>query len=306
MRYALYADRRRMEWDRLLATWQTADAIDLYESAWTFDHLHLYPEHLAPVRERRSFRGAIRARVRNRRLTAEFEGVGPCLEGWVSLTALLQATVRLRGGCLVTGMLYRHPAVVAKMAATLDVISGGRLELGLGAGWSVQESEAYGLHLGTAAERADRLDEGVACIVGLLSNPTTTFRGSQFHLVDARCEPKPIQRPHPPICIGGTGERRTIPAVARWAQLWHAGFDVSVLARKREVLARCCAAIGREVEDITICMVVYWDGQSIDYLVDAVGHLEQAGAGLVMLSLDENDPRLVEVAASALSQLTVP
>src|SRR5439155_23426526 len=102
------------------------------------------------------------------------DSTGPCMEGWVTLTALAQATRRVRVGCMVTGMVYRHPAILANMAATLDIVSDGRLELGLGAAWNQEEGDAYGLDLGSIRERMDRFAEGVEVIVGLLSDTTTT------------------------------------------------------------------------------------------------------------------------------------
>ena len=165
----------------MLAVWQAADDIDVFESGWTFDHF--YPIFSDPT--------------------------GPCLEGWVTLTALAQATTRLRVGVLVTGIHYRHPAMLANMASTLDIVSGGRLELGIGAGWNEEESGAYGIALGTVKERFDRFEEACEVLTGLLSQETTSFDGSFYRLTEARNEPKGPQRPHPPICIGGNGEKRT-------------------------------------------------------------------------------------------------
>ena len=119
----------------------------MFESGWIFDHFY-------PIFS---------------------DSTGPCLEGWMTLTALAQATRRLRLGTLVTGIHYRHPAVLANMAAALDIISGGRLELGVGAGWNEEESGAYGIPLGSPSERSDRFEEACEVLVGLLSNETTTF-----------------------------------------------------------------------------------------------------------------------------------
>src|SRR5262245_12899131 len=178
----------------MLAVWQAADDIDVYESGWTFDHFY-------PIFS---------------------DSSGPCLEGWTTLIALAQATRRLRLGTLVTGVHYRHPAVLANMAATLDIISGGRLELGIGAGWNAQESTAYGIALGTARQRSDRLEEACQVLIGLLSpGGSVTFDGRYYRLTDARCDPKPVQRPHPPLCVGGSGERRTLLTAARYAQHWN-------------------------------------------------------------------------------------
>src|SRR3954454_8586296 len=207
----------------MLAVWKAADAIDVFESGWTFDHFE-------PIFSDRS---------------------GPCLEGWLTLTALAQATTRLRVGVLVTGIHYRHPAVLANMAASLDIVSNGRLELGLGAGWNEEESGAYGIELGSLTERFDRFDEALECIVGLLTQETTSFEGTYFTLTDARNEPKPVQQPHPPIVIGGSGPKRTLRAAARWAQHWnHPGASVEQWKAACETLASHCADIGRDSAEI--------------------------------------------------------
>jgi F420-dependent oxidoreductase-like protein len=209
----------------MLDVWRAADDIDVFESGWTFDHFY-------PIFS---------------------DSTGPCLEGWVTLTALAQATTRLRVGVLVTGMVYRHPTVLANMAATLDIISGGRLDLGLGAGWNEEECGAYGIELGSLKERFDRFDEGLEVIVDLLTNETSTFEGRYYTLRDARCEPKAVQKPHPPICIGGTGEKRTLKSAARWAQHWnYPGGSQDDFAHKLDVLRAHCADIGRDPSEITI------------------------------------------------------
>src|SRR5438046_8333730 len=190
MRFAIKTPPQHTTFKDMLAVWQAADEMPIFESGWTFDHFYpIFSDH-----------------------------TGPCLEGWVTTTALAQATKRLRVGVLVTGNVYRHPAVLANMAASLDVISDGRLELGLGAGWNQQECDAYGIELPPLRERFDRFDEGVQAIIGLLSQPTTTLHGRYVRLTDARCEPKPVPRPHPPITIGGKGPARTLRPVAPWAQ----------------------------------------------------------------------------------------
>jgi len=178
-------------WNAFLDVWRAADEIEVFESAWTMDHF--YP------------------------LTPPLDGTH--LESWTMLAALAQATKRLRLGCMVNGMHYRHPAVTANAAATVDHISGGRFALGVGAGWFEPESKAYGIPLGTLKERHDRFDEGVEIIVSLLSNEHTTFGGRYYTLTDARCEPKPLQRPLP-IVIGGKGPKRTLRTVARFAHHW--------------------------------------------------------------------------------------
>ena len=187
MRFAFKTAPQHTTWADMLEVWRAADDIELFESGWTFDHFY-------PIFS---------------------DSSGPCLEGWITLTALAQATRRLRLGTLVTGIHYRHPAVLANMAATLDIVSGGRLELGVGAGWNEEESGAYGIELGTPRERSDRFEEACEVLAGLLSPPEQfSFQGSYFELTDAMCNPKPVQQPHPPICIGGSGEKRTLRTAA--------------------------------------------------------------------------------------------
>ena len=123
---------------------------------------------------------------------------------------------------MVNGMHFRHPSLTAKMAVTLDLISGGRFFLGLGAGWFEEEAEAHGIELGSMEERFDRFEEGLEVIVSLLTNEETNFSGNYYQLKGALSEPKATQEPHPPIVIGGTGRKRTLLAVARWAQMWDA------------------------------------------------------------------------------------
>jgi alkanesulfonate monooxygenase SsuD/methylene tetrahydromethanopterin reductase-like flavin-dependent oxidoreductase (luciferase family) len=178
VRFAIKTSPQQTTWDALLAVWRAADDIEVFESAWTSDHF--YAIHDA-------------------------DPAGPRPEGWITLTALAQATRRLRLGTLVSGVHHRHPAVLANMAATLDIVSGGGLELGVGTGWHEPESKGYGIELGTPGQRSDRFEEACEVLVGLLSARTTTFAGRYYQLTDARCEPKPVQRPHPPICVGGNG-----------------------------------------------------------------------------------------------------
>src|SRR4249919_1026390 len=186
MRFAIKTRPEHTPWAQILDVWQAADEISLFESAWNWDHF--YP------------------------LTGDL--AGPNLEAWTMLAALGQATGRIRIGCQVTGMIYRHPAVLANMAATVDIISGGRLELGLGAGWNQEESDAYGIDLPPLKERFDRFDEALEVITSLLTKTESTFDGQHYQLAAARCEPKPVQQPHPPICIGGSGPNRTLRSVA--------------------------------------------------------------------------------------------
>jgi F420-dependent oxidoreductase-like protein len=170
---------------------------------------------------------------------------GAMLEGWTALAALAGHTRRLRLGTLVLGNTYRHPAVVANMAATMDHVSGGRFVLGLGAGGQVNEHAAYGIGLESAGSRLDRLEEACAVIQALLSRPRTTLDGRYYVLRDAPCDPKPVQR-RLPILIGGGGERRTLRIAARYADEWHAWGTPEQFAQKSRVLDQHCTDIGRD------------------------------------------------------------
>lgn len=275
MRFAFKTSPQETTWPDMLAVWQAADGIDVFESGWTFDHFY-------PIFS---------------------DSAGPCLEGWTTLTALAQATTRLRVGVLVTGIHYRHPAVLANMAAALDIISGGRLELGVGAGWNEEESNAYGIELGSVKERLDRFEEACQVLIGLLSQETTTFHGRYYRLTEARNEPKGPQRPHPPICIGGNGEKRTLRITARYAQHWnYLGGPPEEFARKRDVLAAHCAELGRDPNEITLSAHVRL-GTDLDYarVVDEAAALGAEGLDLAIAYLPPpHTPAVLEPLAEAI------
>jgi F420-dependent oxidoreductase-like protein len=266
MRFAFKTANQYSTWSEILAVWKEADAIELFESGWLFDHF--YP---------------ISSPQRPPDLT------GSCLEGWTMLAALAQATSRLRLGLLVTGVHYRHPAVLANMAATTDIISGGRLELGVGSGWNEQESGAYGIELGTMRERLDRFDEACDIIVSMLSQEVTDYDGAYYQLTGARCEPRPVQTPHPPIVIGGVGEKRILPAVARHAQQWDASAAVVTgdFPRKLELVQEQCRQIGRDPGDITTSSHVWFDPaeHEIGHVVDETHRLGELGVDLAIIYL---------------------
>ncbi len=179
------------------------------------------------------------------------EREGPMLESWSTLSALAALVPRMRVGTIVLGNTYRHPAVVAKMAAQVDIISGGRLLLGLGAGWQQNEHEAYGIPFHTMRERLERLDEACQVLKSLWTERRSTFKGRYYQLSDAPLDPKPVQRPHPELMVGGGGERVTLRIVAKHADHWNVWGGPSVLARKGAILDEHCAAVGREPKRIT-------------------------------------------------------
>jgi alkanesulfonate monooxygenase SsuD/methylene tetrahydromethanopterin reductase-like flavin-dependent oxidoreductase (luciferase family) len=207
---------------------------------------------------------------------------------------------------MVTGMHFRHPAITARMSVSLDLISGGRSYLGLGAGWFEGEAEAHGIELGSIKERLDRFEEGLEVIVSLLTQEVTDFDGAHYKLNGARCEPKPIQRPHPPIAIGGTGRRRTLRSVARWAQLWDSLRTPPGEWRElKEVLAEHCEALGRDPHEITCSAHITWskDDDPGDLADQAAARFAE-GVDLIVFSMaSPYHAAMVEPLASALSAL---
>jgi F420-dependent oxidoreductase-like protein len=174
---------------------------------------------------------------------------GPTHESWTVLAGLAALVPRLRLGHMVSGNTYRHPAVVAKMAASIDLISGGRFILGLGAAWQENEHQAYGIPFGTTGERLRRLEEACQVVTGLLRQERTTFRGKYYQVEDAPLSPRPVQ-PRLPLMIGGGGEQVTLRIVARHADEWNVWGTPEVLAQKQAILDRHCAAVGRDPQAI--------------------------------------------------------
>ena len=275
MRYAISTSPQRCTWDWLVEVWRKADEIELFESGWTFDHF--YPLF--------------------------GDSTEDCLEGWISLTALLQETKRIRGGVLVTGMLYRHPAVLANMASTLDITSNGRLELGIGAGWNEEECEAYGIELGSMEERFDRFEEGMEVVTQLLKQDRSTFKGNWYSLQDAMNNPKGTQNPLP-ICIGGGGLRRTIPAVAKYAHHWNYGTQTMSLEdfkMRHNVFLKACEKEGRDPDDILISTMLRYDGDA-QATIQQAREYEEAGVKLGIVSIPKDkSPEIVEEIAEILA-----
>jgi F420-dependent oxidoreductase-like protein len=274
MRFAFSTSPQRTTWDWMLDVWRRADRLDVFESGWTFDHLY-------PIMG---------------------DSTEDCMEGWITLTALLQETERLRGGVLVTGMVYRHPGVLANMASTLDITSGGRLELGLGAAWNEEECEAFGIELGTLRERFDRFEEGLAVIESLLANDRTSFDGSYYTLTDAMNNPKPVQA-RVPVCIGGTGTKRTIPLAARYADHWNfGGADVTRFPECRDVLHAACAELERDPAEITCSATVRYEGDD-DRFTAVLDSFEEAGCDMAIIGLPKTSPpSVVEEVAELVSR----
>lgn len=213
------------------------------------------------------------------------EATGPTSECWTTLAGLAAAVPRIRLGALVTGNTYRHPAVLANMAATADQISRGRIVLGLGAGWQENEHQKYGIPLFGLKERMDRFEEACQVITSLLNNERTTFEGKHYQMDDAPLEPKPVQQPLP-LLIGGGGEKRTLRIAATYANEWNVWGTPAVLRQKMAVLDQHCADIGRDPKEITR------SAQALLFLSDDPAVKERAsGAGRATVAGNVDDVR---------------
>lgn len=210
------------------AKWQTAVDIAVraealgYDSIWVYDHFHNVPR-------------------------AANEAVFEC---WTTMAAISQLTSTIRLGQMVGCNSYRQPSVLAKITSTVDVISGGRLDWGIGAGWYENEYKGYGFEFPKPKDRIGMLRECVEIVTSMWTQPETTYAGKYYQLSRAQCDPKPLQSPHPPIWIGGGGEQLTLRVVARHADYSNFSGVPDEWARKREVLKGHCAAVGRDEETI--------------------------------------------------------
>jgi F420-dependent oxidoreductase-like protein len=230
-----------------------------------------------------------------------------CLEAVATHAALACDTSRVRCGCLVYSVGYRHPAVLANAIATIDHLSGGRADIGMGAGWSQIEYDAYGIPFPPVKVRMDQLEEAIQCVRGLLREERTTFTGEWFQLRNARCEPKAVQA-ELPIWVGGVGEQRTLRIAARYADAWNGPFlAVDAFRHKREVLHRHCEDAGRDPASIrcAVNLGLAWTEESLvaqfgglaehvrpgvltgsdAEVLDRIGAYVDAGADQVNLSL---------------------
>jgi F420-dependent oxidoreductase-like protein len=221
LRFGVHAGQQHTSFDEYLALWRFAEDVGL-DWASVFDHF----------------------------LPIESDPTGPCFEGLTLLSAMAAHTQRLRCGIIVTGVTYRNPAILAKIATTIDHVSGGRMELGLGAAWYEEEHAQYGVPFPPIGVRMDMLDETCRIVRALWTQQRATFEGQRFTVRDALAEPKPLQDPLP-LWIGGSGEKRTLRIVAEHADGWNTFHgDVAEYQHKLGVLARHCTDVGRAPEDI--------------------------------------------------------
>jgi F420-dependent oxidoreductase-like protein len=221
MRFGLDVAQQRVTWDELVRRVQLAEELG-FEGAWGFDHYQpMYGE-----------------------------GPGETFEGMTTLAALAGVTERIRLGLLVTGVTYRHPSVLAAQAVTVDHASHGRLDLSLGAAWYEKEHLELGIPFPPTAERFDMLEDALEIVTRLFTGDVVSYEGRTFSLRDAQLRPTPVQQPRPPIWIGGSGPRRTLPLAARYADVWHAFGSPSSLRETSARLDELAVEAGRDPADI--------------------------------------------------------
>lgn len=275
MRFGLDVAQHQLTWQELLARVRFADQAG-FDGVWVFDHFTaLYGDR-----------------------------DGPCLEGWTLLAALAASTERIRLGTLVTGMTHRPPAVLAAEAVTVDHVSGGRLELAVGAAWNEEEHRQLGITFPAVRERMERLEEGVQVLRLLMTEDHVSFRGRHLQLEDATYRPRPVQQPHPPIWIGASGRRYALPIVGRQADVWHSwGRDLSA---KWDVVRRAAEEVGRDpgaiVRASSLSLSEPWD--EVRRAFD-----RHVGDGVSYLVVDwpsEGRQRLESFVADVLPGLTAP
>jgi F420-dependent oxidoreductase-like protein len=245
------------------AVWRLADDA-AFDHLWIFDHFN--PIGGAPLE-------------------------GDIWEGWTLLAAMAEATSRVRIGNMVTGNLYRHPGVLAKIATTVDHLSGGRLEFGLGAGWAEVEHTMLGLDFPRVGERIRRFGEACVVIKKLWTEEAADFEGRYYRLQGAIANPKPAQRPHPPFWIGGGGEQKTLRIVAEHADVWNfAGGPLEMALHKVEVLERHCADVGRDPAEIRLSTQLRMMDGDLDGLLGRVEQFGEAGFTEIVLIASGPDP----------------
>ena len=208
----------------------------------------------------------------------------PVYEGWALQAAMAEATKRVRIGCMVTGNTYRNPALLAKLAVTVDHLSGGRLEFGIGAAWNALEHSMFGIE--GLDHRVGRMSESLRIIKSLWTEERTNFDGRYYQMKDAIANPKPIQKPHPPIWIGASGET-TIRLVARYADVWNTG--AGEIDKGTEVITRledACRAVGRDPSEIRRSIQFAWDGLDRSRLLDQSARYFELGFTEQVFMLD--------------------
>lgn len=270
IRFGLQVAQQQTTITELKEVWKEAEALG-FDSLWTNDHL------LASV-------GPPEA---------------PELEAWTLLAAMAMTTSKVQIGAMVTNNLFRHPVVLAKMATTVDHLSNGRLILGIGAGWFEKEHQVYGLPFPPVKERTQAFAEALEVITKLWgAESTVSFKGQFYNLTDAPFMPKPIQKPHPPIMIGGVGEKKILPLVAKYAQMWNIpSLPADQIAAKNKILEQACKKIGRNCAEIERSyltpLYIKGDSAEVQTLLERVADLRKVSVDEVRRSVLAGDPAAI-------------
>lgn len=274
LRFGLKLSGQDCTIEQLRAVWAVADEAG-FDHVWDFDHLASIGQG-GPDR--------------------------PIYEGWALQAAMAQATKRARIGCLVTGNTYRNPALLAKIAVTVDHLSGGRLEFGIGAAWAEIEHQMYGVE--GLDHRVGRLSESLQIIKSLWTEERTNFEGRYYRMTDAIANPKPMQKPYPPIWIGASGAT-TLRLVARHGDVWNiAGGDPGRVEELTAMLEDACGAVGRDPAEIRRSLQFGWDGKDRRELIELSGRYLDLGVTEQVLYLRGGDPvALAAAIAEALPEL---
>lgn len=275
MRFGIDVAQQRMEFGEIVERVRFGEALG-FDGAWGFDHF----------------------------VPMYGEGPGNCFEGMTTLAALASATTTIRLGLLVTGVTYRHPSILAAQAVTVDHASAGRLELAIGAAWYDAEHRQLGLEFPPTARRFDRLEDALEMLTRLFTGEVVSYEGSQFSLDNAQMRPVPVQRPHPPIWIGGSGRRRTLPLAAKWADVWHTYGAPEQLAAMSAEVDRLAEAAGRDPASImrasSLSLSAPWD--EVRREAEA---LRDVGIGYLVCGWpDEGRARVEEFATTIMAELS--
>ena len=266
MRFGLDVAQQRMPWDELVRRVQLAEDLG-FDGAWGFDHFQpMYGE-----------------------------GPGEVFEGMTTLAALAGVTSRIRLGLLVTGVTYRHPSVFAAQAMTIDHASQGRLELSLGAAWFDKEHTELGIPFPATGTRFDLLEDALEIVQRLFTGEVVSYEGKVVSLTDAQLRPAPVQRPHPPIWIGGTGPKRTLPLVAKYADVWHSWGSPSSLAEANARIDELAVEAGRDPKAIMRASSLSLD--DLDTARKHAGKWRDAGCGYLVCGWPDAGAAQVEAFA---------
>ncbi len=271
IRFGLQVAQQQTTIEELKEVWKEAEALG-FDTLWTNDHL------LASV-------GPPEA---------------PELEAWTLLAAMATTTSKVKIGAMVTNNLFRSPVVLAKMATTVDHLSNGRLILGIGAGWFEKEHQVYGIPFPPVKERTQAFAEALEVITKLwAANPTVSFKGQFYTLTDAPFMPKPVQKPHPPIMIGGIGEKKILPLIARYAQMWNIpSLPAEQIAEKSKILEKACQKIGRNCAEIERSyltpLYIKGDAAEVQTLLQRVADLRKVSVDEVRRSVLAGDPATIK------------